>query len=105
MGTEDCLKLNVYTHSKVSIHHNLSIMMINWKNIYFQLFKINENISLQENSDLKPVMVYIHGGAWFLGSGNGLADMYGPRYFLDRDIVLVTFNYRLGPLGLWAFRV
>jgi carboxylesterase type B len=52
-----------------------------------------------ENST-KAVMVWIHGGSWFMSSGNGgLADIYGPRYFLDRDIVLVTINYRLGPLG------
>lgn len=24
----------------------------------------------------------------------------GPKYLLDRDVVYVTFNYRLGPLGL-----
>lgn len=34
-----------------------------------------------------------------MGSGNGETDVYGPRRFLDRDIVLVTINYRLGPLG------
>ena len=52
-----------------------------------------------ENST-KAVMVWIHGGSWFMSSVNGgLTDIYGPRYFLDRDIVLVTINYRLGPLG------
>ena len=25
--------------------------------------------------------------------------MYGPQYFLDKDIILVTINYRLGTLG------
>ena len=44
-------------------------------------------------------MVFIHGGAWSMGSGNGMTDIHGPSYFLDRDIVLVTINYRLGPLG------
>lgn len=29
------------------------------------------------------------------GSGNA----YGHRYILDRDIVFVSMNYRLGPLG------
>lgn len=48
---------------------------------------------------LKPVMVWIHGGSFATGSGNGETDIYGPAYFLDRDIVLVTINYRLGPLG------
>lgn len=48
-------------------------------------------------------MIWIHGGSWFMSSGNGgFTDIYGPRYFLDRDIVLVTINYRLGPLG-WNY--
>lgn len=25
--------------------------------------------------------------------------MYDPGYFLDHDVILVTANYRLGPLG------
>ena len=25
--------------------------------------------------------------------------MYGPQYLLDKDIILVTINYRLGTLG------
>lgn len=50
--------------------------------------------------DLSPakkmnVLVYIHGGAlMFLYGG-----YYGPNILLDRDIVYVNFNYRLGPLG------
>ena len=44
-------------------------------------------------------MVWIHGGAFYMGSGNGENDRFGPGYFLDRDVILVTFNYRLGPLG------
>jgi carboxylesterase type B len=43
------------------------------------------------------VMVWIHGGAWFSGSGG--THMYGPQYLLDKDIILVTINYRLGTLG------
>ncbi|XP_055370969.1 juvenile hormone esterase-like [Condylostylus longicornis] len=45
----------------------------------------------------KPVLVYIHGGAYKYGSGNSLIN--GPKHLLDEDIVLVTFNYRLGPFG------
>ena len=29
----------------------------------------------------------------------GHGDWYGPRHIMDRDVVYVTFNYRLGPLG------
>ena len=44
-------------------------------------------------------MVWIPGGAWYKGSGNGVTNAWGPGYFLDRNVVLVTINYRLGPLG------
>ncbi|KOB73252.1 Carboxyl/cholinesterase 5BL [Operophtera brumata] len=44
-----------------------------------------------------PVMVYIHGGAFKYGSGN--TDMYGPDYLVEKDVVVVTINYRLGVLG------
>jgi carboxylesterase type B len=44
-------------------------------------------------------MVWIHGGGFTTGSGNFETDFYGPGYILDRDVVLVTINYRLGPFG------
>lgn len=43
------------------------------------------------------MMVYIHGGA--LVSGAGTSENLGPEFLLDKDIVLVTLNYRLGALG------
>nr|CAD7392581.1 unnamed protein product [Timema cristinae] len=46
---------------------------------------------------LKAVMVWIHGGGFTMGSGN--MDFYGPDYFVHADVILVTFNYRLGALG------
>ena len=57
------------------------------------------HLQLATNVGASPVMVWIHGGGWFYGSGNGNSDIYGPGLFVDRDIVLVTVNYRLGPFG------
>lgn len=45
----------------------------------------------------RPVMVWIHGGAFLMGDGSD--SVYGPDYFLRKDIVFVTFNYRLSVLG------
>merc|ERR1712200_67310 len=42
-----------------------------------------------------PVMVYIHGGAFMMGGYVGA----GPGKLLERDMVLVEIQYRLGPLG------
>lgn len=45
----------------------------------------------------RPVMVWIHGGGFVGGSGND--DVYGPDFLVEKDVVLVTINYRLGILG------
>lgn len=44
-----------------------------------------------------PVMVYVHGGGWF--SGSGASFLHGPEYIMDEEVVLVTINYRLGIFG------
>ena len=48
-----------------------------------------------------PVMVWIHGGAFVFGSGSQ-PDFSGTQ-FAKQGVVLVTFNYRLGRLGFFAF--
>jgi para-nitrobenzyl esterase len=48
----------------------------------------------------KPVMVWIHGGAFVAGTGN-LYD--GAELAARGDIVVVTINYRLGVLGFVNF--
>nr|AJP62566.1 carboxylesterase [Oxya chinensis] len=75
-GKEDCLYVNVFTH------------------------QIPETHTLDEMELRKDVIVVIHGGRFTTGSGS-VADM-SPEHFMDYDIVLVTFNYRLGPLGFLA---
>ncbi len=46
----------------------------------------------------RPVMVWIHGGAFIIGSGSDA--MYRNHNIVSRgDVVLVTINYRLGALG------
>lgn len=52
---------------------------------------------------LKPVMVWIHGGAFILGN-NG-KEMYNPEILMQKDIVLIAFNYRLGAFGEFFFVV
>ncbi|KAF7989104.1 hypothetical protein HCN44_007414 [Aphidius gifuensis] len=53
------------------------------------------NPSSEESKILLPVIFLIHGGAFQFGSGHG----YRPDYIMDRDLIVVTVNYRLGPLG------
>ena len=72
-GQDDCLALNVYT-----------------KNLPATPGK-------KPDSPLKPVMVWIHGGGFVLGDGG--TGSYGPDNFMDKDVIIVTINYRLGTLG------
>ncbi|CAH1117372.1 unnamed protein product [Phaedon cochleariae] len=67
-GYEDCLYINVYAPENP-----------------------------QNTSLLKPVLIWIYGGAFIFG--NSSSEFYGPDNFLDRDIVVVTFNYRVGIFG------
>jgi para-nitrobenzyl esterase len=48
-----------------------------------------------------PVMVWIHGGAFVFGSGSQ-PDFSGDQ-FAKQGVILLTFNYRLGRLGFFAF--
>jgi acetylcholinesterase len=43
-------------------------------------------------------MVFIHGGGFF----EGKAEEHPPNYLLEKDVVLVVPQYRLGPLGFLA---
>lgn len=75
IGGEDCLFVNVYTPS------------------------------LPQNNFGKklPVMVYIHGGGFRIGSGN--ADEFRTDLLVEKDIIVVTINYRLGVLGFLCLDV
>lgn len=48
-----------------------------------------------------PVMVWIHGGAFVGGSGSGSGT--AGNEFAKQGVILMTFNYRLGRLGHFAF--
>jgi para-nitrobenzyl esterase len=68
-ATEDCLFLNVYTPEGDCAH-----------------------------DQLRPVMVYIHGGSFQTGE----SDDYDPHKLVGEGVVVVTINYRLGSLGFLA---
>ncbi|XP_065576029.1 carboxylesterase 4A-like [Artemia franciscana] len=74
VGEEDCLLLNVYSRMLPNETHP---------------------------SPNLPVMVFIHGGAFFIGQ----TYIYTPYAFMDTEVVLVTIQYRLGPLGFLSLDV
>ena len=68
--TEDCLYLNVTTPKSA------------------------------DSNQLKPVMVWIHGG----GGANGEGSIFDARRLaVDGDVVVVTFNYRFGIFGAMSY--
>lgn len=50
--------------------------------------------------DLQPVMVWLHGGAHQYGAGS--QSLYQSNGLVEKGVVLVTINYRLGPFGYLA---
>ena len=51
----------------------------------------------------RPVMFWIHGGGFVIGSGSSEL-YYGTNLAKKGDVVIVTINYRLGPLGFLYFK-
>lgn len=64
--------------------------------------KINVYVPAYTNPPF-PVMVYIHGGGFVIGSGGKL--IYGANYLVRHDVIVVTFNYRLGALGFMCLGI
>ena len=59
------------------------------------------NVFTPSEGENLSVMVWIHGGAYTRGSGGDY--FYGPQFFIDKNIILVTLNYRLGAFGFLSF--
>ncbi|XP_063375064.1 juvenile hormone esterase-like [Cydia amplana] len=47
-----------------------------------------------------PVMIHIFGGRFEFGFAGRY--LYGPRFLVRHDIILITFNYRVGPYGFFC---
>ncbi|KAJ8971263.1 hypothetical protein NQ317_011622 [Molorchus minor] len=50
-----------------------------------------------ENNTKLPVMIFIYGGGF--NDGASAYNIYGPDYLLEQDLIVVSFNYRVGPFG------
>ncbi|XP_022241664.1 cholinesterase-like isoform X1 [Limulus polyphemus] len=67
--------------------------------LYLNVFSPYVETEFQRYDQKYPVMVYIHGGDWDHGSASTF-----PAHMLvaSQEVVVVTLNYRLGPLGFLA---
>jgi para-nitrobenzyl esterase len=58
------------------------------------------NVHRPRGAESLPVMVWVHGGAFSYGSGS--QPVFNSPDLVERGVVLVTLNYRLGRLGFLA---
>lgn len=63
--------------------------------------RLNVYSRVLKPKELKPVLVYLHPGGFYILSSQS-KNIAGPEYLMERDVVLVTLNYRLGTLGFLA---
>ncbi|XVQ08081.1 carboxylesterase/lipase family protein [Spirillospora sp. CA-255316] len=56
------------------------------------------NVTAPAGAERRPVLVWIHGGGYRVGSGTDMAGD-GSAFARDHGLVVVTFNYRLGAFG------
>ncbi|CAH2226368.1 jg8077 [Pararge aegeria aegeria] len=47
-----------------------------------------------------PVLVWIYGGGFSTGFASRF--LYGPKYLVRHDVILITLNYRVGPYGFFC---
>jgi carboxylesterase type B len=66
-------------------------------NVFTPQLEQEQEKEQQDNYTGYAVLVWLHGGSFSHGSAS--PHSYGPERFLDRDLVVVTLNYRLGALG------
>ncbi|XP_034943573.1 neuroligin-3-like, partial [Chelonus insularis] len=67
--------------------------------LYLNVFTPELNFT---NPRPRAVMAYIHGGAFEFGSSD--SSELGPDFLIEKDVVVVTMNYRLGVFGFLTLR-
>lgn len=86
--------LNATTYPEACIQFSWNISLKTSEDcLYLNVF--SPNISQKANL---PVIVYFHGGAFESGDTNRL----GPDNFMEQNVIIVTFNYRLTIFGFYT---
>ncbi|MBQ3733738.1 MAG: carboxylesterase family protein [Bacteroidales bacterium] len=64
---------------------------------------LNIWVNADDKTDKKPVMVWIHGGAYVVGSGSQISYSGANLVQAQSDIIMVNINYRLNMYGFMDF--
>lgn len=96
VGTEDCLYVNVHVPEVIGDKTWKSYTLNFFDRWWFILYCSQPPCQIKS---LKTVIVLIHPGGNFWGSGS--RHVFGnPDFIVSHDVIVVTFNYRLHALGL-----
>ena len=89
-GTEDCLKVNIYTPSKAKAGSNCEPepFVLTWRQ------------STHTPTSTVPVMFYIHGGGYIFGNPATLP--YDHWVHQSQEVIIVSVYYRLATFGFLA---
>ncbi|TMW48383.1 hypothetical protein DOY81_006542 [Sarcophaga bullata] len=94
---KDPVKLNRFEGRLDATHNGYECCSITARNESEDCLNLNVYTKQLSSSALKPVLVLIHPGGLYLGSAASY--FMNPSHMITQDIVVVTFNYRLGTLG------
>lgn len=88
--SENCLTLNIFVPGNQQ----------NCWNIHFirkYLLFFSQNLANISSNEKLAVLMFIHGGGYVEGSSDEF--FYGHDFLIEKQIILVTMNYRLGMFG------
>ncbi|XP_046742019.1 venom carboxylesterase-6-like [Diprion similis] len=90
---EICVQRNIYVHQEEIVGNEDCLYL----NVYTPKLPTSGPGNLDNPHPALPVLVWFHGGGWIAGAGH--SEFYNAKFLLDHDVILVTMNFRLGPLG------
>lgn len=67
------------------------------KKFYLSLFVL---CAAQTGTQKLATLVFLHGGGYIAGTADDR--FFGPDFFIENDIILVTLNFRLGVFGFMS---
>ena len=98
LGTANLQALTAHLRHLQGLDGNLSVSAdsAGGKKLFLNVYAPEAASSSQTHG--LPVMVWIHGGGFSSGQGSA----YDPTPLVRENVIVVTINYRLGALGLFA---
>ncbi len=103
-GTKDCKKYGnsaVQTPQEVQPNtKEAAEFLVSNKNYSEDCLNLNVWTKEGKTDEKRPVIVYIHGGAWLAGGSS--CDVYNGINIAKEGVVYVSINYRLGIFGWFA---